>query len=149
MVVLDRPPFYNTQLASVLGRRSGLPVLEPPDGTAVEHGRIYVAPCDHHMTLQSGRIVLHRSPKEHRTRPAIDPLFCSAAAERGRPTVGVRLSGRGDDGVAGLVAITAAGGLSLVQTPEEAAFGTMPAMAIRKDHVDGALEVAAPDPLSR
>src|SRR5262245_23298831 len=91
------------------------------------------------MTFTDGVIRLSRGPLEHRTRPAIDPLFRSAAKTFGERVVGVLLSGMGSDGVPGLIEITAKGGLSLVQHPDEALHPTMPRTAIRDDDVDGVL----------
>ena len=141
-IVLHRSPFFETRLAQVLGRRSALSVIEPGDGDPFAPTCVYVAPRDLHMVLDAGKIVLQRGPKEHRTRPAIDPLFRSAARLYGDRVVGVLLSGRGADGVSGLINIKAAGGMSLVQDPEEAAHPTMPATAIVKDDVDAVLPVA-------
>lgn len=74
-------------------------------------------------------------------RPAVDPLFKSAAAARRRRVVGVLLSGGGADGVEGLIAIKAGGGMSLVQQPEQARLPSMPVTALREDDVDAALRV--------
>ena len=74
-------------------------------------------------------------------RPAVDPLFVSAAALRGKRAVGVLLSGGGADGVEGLIAIKASGELSLVQRPEQARQPSMPLSALREDDVDAALTV--------
>jgi two-component system, chemotaxis family, protein-glutamate methylesterase/glutaminase len=141
LLVLHRSPLYETQLTLVLGRQTALTVLEPEDDTPIVPGRVYVAPRDRHMTLQRGRLQLSRGPKEHRFRPAIDPLFRSVAADRGRHAVGVVLSGMGSDGVLGLNEIKSRGGLSLVQRPSDAIFGTLPAHAISKDHVDASLDL--------
>ena len=91
--------------------------------------------------LEAGRIRLDRGPKQHRTRPAVDPLFRSAAAAYGPRVVGVILSGMGSDGVGGLIAIKAGGGISLVQSPAEAQFPVMPTRALKDDGVDGSLPV--------
>jgi two-component system chemotaxis response regulator CheB len=140
-IVRHRSPFHETQLPLVLGRRAGLTVLEPTDGEAIQRGVVYVAPRDHHMVLYDGMVRLDRGPKQHRTRPAIDPLFRSAAAIYGRRVVGVLMSGMGGDGVSGLIDIKQSGGISLVQSPAEAQFPTMPSRAIREDDVDAALTV--------
>jgi two-component system chemotaxis response regulator CheB len=140
-IVLHRSPFHETQLPLVLGRRAGLTVIEPVDGAPVQRGVVYVAPRDHHMVMHDGVVRLHRGPRQHRTRPAIDPLFLSAAAAYGRRVVGVLLSGMGGDGVSGLIEIKRAGGISLVQSPSEAQFPTMPSRAIKEDDVDGALSI--------
>jgi two-component system chemotaxis response regulator CheB len=141
-IVLHRSPFHETQLPLVLGRRACLPVVEPTDGSPVRPGIVYVAPRDQHLLMHDGVLRLDRGPKQHRTRPAIDPLFRSAAAAYGSRVVGVLLSGMGADGVTGLIDIKHSGGVSLVQSPEEAEFPTMPTRAIKEDDVDGALTVA-------
>ncbi|HXG02639.1 MAG TPA: chemotaxis protein CheB [Candidatus Binatia bacterium] len=139
--VIHRSPLHESNLPSLLNRRSRLPVSEPVDGEPVARGRIYAAPRDQHMLVDDGLIRLCRGAKEHRTRPAIDPLFRSAAATCGRRVVGVLLSGAGDDGVAGLIAIKAAAGVSLVQDPAEARHPTMPRTAIAEDDVDAVLTI--------
>jgi chemotaxis response regulator CheB len=86
-------------------------------------GHIYLAPRDHHLTIEDGRLSLNRAAKEHCTRPTADPLFRSAAAARRRAVIGVVLTGSADDGVSGLIAIKAAGGLSIAQDPNEGEIG--------------------------
>lgn len=139
VVVLHRSPTHVSALGEVLGRRALIRVAEAVNGEAIESGRVYVAPADAHLVIEPGRLRLHRGPKVHYTRPAVDPLFTSAAAAYGPRVVGVLLSGGGDDGVSGLIAIKAAGGLSLVQHPGEATFPSMPINAITFDHVDAIL----------
>lgn len=149
-VVMHRSPMFPSLLAEVLGRSASLPVREPEYGETIERGVVYVAPADRHMTVRDDRIVLDRSPKQHHTRPAIDPLFRSLAAECGPRVVGVLLTGNLSDGVAGLVAIKAAGGLTVVQDPAEAQFPSMPYNALLYDHVDLVLRLAAaPEVLPR
>ena len=138
-IVLHRSPHHETQLPTVLGRHAGLKVIEPADGEPLEHGVVYVAPRDQHLLFQGGRAHLSRGPREHLTRPAIDPLFRSAAAEFGARVTGVLLTGFGGDGVPGLISIKAAGGISIVQDPLEATHPTMPRRAIAEDHVDAIL----------
>jgi two-component system chemotaxis response regulator CheB len=92
-----------------------------------------------HLTLTPERAVVVRGVREHSTRPAVDPLFRSAAAAFGRRVVGVLLTGAGDDGVPGLMRIKAAGGIALVQLPSEAEIASMPTNALRHDMVDAAL----------
>lgn len=138
-VVMHRHPFSESQLAEVLSGRSALPVSEPKHAEQVRHGRVYVAPRDHHLTIDGTELRLDRGPKEHFTRPAVDPLFRSAARAYGRRVIGVVLSGFGDDGVSGLMAIKAAGGLSIAQHPAEATHDPMPRNAILGDHVDAIL----------
>jgi two-component system, chemotaxis family, protein-glutamate methylesterase/glutaminase len=119
-----------SQLPEILTWRGKLPVLFAEDGAALEPGRIYVAPPDHHVLLEGpGRIRLDRGSKVHNTRPAVDPLFASAAAAFGRRVVGVVLGGRSKDGATGLRKIKDHGGLALVHDPDEASVPQMPAAA--------------------
>lgn len=128
----------NSVLPEILGKTSALPVRFAEEHEPVRPGRILLAPPDRHMLVVSAAgqpcIELTRGPKENHTRPAIDPLFRSAAAAFGPKVVGVILSGYLDDGTAGLQAIKACGGKVLVQEPSEAVAPSMPQSAI--DHVD-------------
>jgi two-component system chemotaxis response regulator CheB len=138
-VALHRSPVDSTHLVWILGRHCPLPVVEPGPGDSVQSGHVYVAPRDFHMTLSGTRWRLDRGPKQHRMRPAIDPLLTSVAVAHGPRVVGVLVSGGGEDGVRGLIAIKARGGLSLVQRPDEARHPSMPSHAIGEDDVDAAL----------
>lgn len=138
-VALHRSPEFGSRLANVLARCIPVPVIELKDGEPLEIGRVYLAPRDVHMTIEDDRWRRTRDPRVHRMRPAVDPLFASAASARGPHVVGVLLSGGGVDGVEGLIAIKSKGGLSVVQRPDEARQPSMPAMALREDDVDAAL----------
>jgi two-component system, chemotaxis family, protein-glutamate methylesterase/glutaminase len=141
-VVLHRAPSAASNLVAVLGRRSTIEVKEPIDGDRFKRNVAYLAPADRHMRLDHRTIRIDRGPKEHHTRPAIDPLFVSAAQAHGDRAVGVLLSGNLSDGVAGLIEIKAAGGLSLAQDPREAEWPSMPHNALLYDHVDVVFESA-------
>jgi two-component system chemotaxis response regulator CheB len=134
--VLHRSPVYNLKLEQVLGRRARLPVIEPAHEEPFKQGTIYLAPRDHHLTLNHQYLKLDRGPREHHTRPAVDPLFRSAAASHGQRVVGVVLTGGGDDGVSGLLGIKNAQGITIAQDPSEARVASMPCNAIIYDHVD-------------
>jgi two-component system, chemotaxis family, protein-glutamate methylesterase/glutaminase len=139
---LHRHPTYNLNLAKVLGRRSAMPMKEPQHDERLTSGMIYLAPRDHHMLFMKGRVELNRGPKEHFTRPAIDPLFASASAAYGRRVIGVLLTGAGSDGVVGMIAIKNRGGIAIVQDPKEARIPMMPISAVTQDHVDLVLPLA-------
>ena len=139
-VVLHRSPAKG-ELAQVLSRRSALPVIEPEREIALNAGRIYLAPPDHHVLLTSRGIAIQRGPKEHSTRPAIDVLFRTAAVVHGPRVVGVQLTGAGEDGVSGLIAISEASGVTLTQDPDEAYMPYMPLNALKMDDVDGVLRI--------
>jgi len=134
--VVHRSPYFESALAAVLSRRTPHVVIEPEDGDPLAMERIYLAPRDRHMVFEDGRLRLHRGPKQHHTRPAVDPLFRSAAEIHGARVVGVLLSGSGDDGVDGLIAIKRCGGISITQDPAEAQSPWMPRNALCYDNVD-------------
>jgi two-component system chemotaxis response regulator CheB len=134
-------PAARSVLPALLARAGPLPAASPKDGEEIQPGRIYVAAPDQHMLLRSGRVLMRRGPYENRTRPAINALFRSAAIAYGARVIGVVLTGLLDDGTDGLIAIKAAGGLSIVQDPEEAEWPSMPSNALKRDHVDHVLSV--------
>jgi two-component system chemotaxis response regulator CheB len=128
-------------LPELMAARGPLPVAHAMNGERLRPGRVYVAPPDQHMLVDEGHVRLTRGPKEHHTRPAIDPLFLSAALHFGPATVGVVLSGTLEDGTAGLQAIKACGGVAMVQDPGEAQAPDMPLSALRYVQVDHCLPV--------
>lgn len=130
---------HSSTLPAILALASENPVMQAVDGQPFEAGRIYVAPPDQHLLLEAGVMRVTHGPKEHHTRPAIDPLFRSAALNLGPRVIGVLLTGRLDDGTAGLQAIKACGGLVLVQDPQEAEEPAMPSSALRHVAVDHCL----------
>jgi two-component system chemotaxis response regulator CheB len=141
-VVWHLSPGVRSVLPRVLERAGPLPALNPVDGDRIEPGRIYVAPNDHHLLLEKGYIRVARGPKENRFRPAIDPLFRSAAYIYGPRAIGVVLTGALDDGTSGLWAIKLRGGTAIVQDPEDAQHRSMPLSALENVDVDYKLPAA-------
>ena len=135
-VVVHISPTSRSVLPELLSRAGRLSAVHPSDGDPIVAGKIYVAPPDLHLLIEEGRVCLRRGPYENRTRPAIDPLFRSAAVAYRSRVIGLVLSGLLDDGSAGLVAVKLCGGISVVQSPEDALWSEMPRNAIFKDHVD-------------
>ncbi|GGY61152.1 chemotaxis protein CheB [Pseudoduganella albidiflava] len=140
---------HDSILPSLLARSARLPIRHARDGDVLEPGRILVAPPDFHLVVtrdrdngRTGHVLLSRGARENHARPAIDPLFRSAAAAYGPRAIGVILTGMLDDGTAGLQAIKACGGKAIVQVPEEAQAPDMPESAIRNVAVDRVLPVA-------
>ncbi len=137
---------HRSQLAMLLNAKGPNLAVEAQDGDVPSAGTIHVAPPDRHMLLEDGVIRLTRGPKEHHARPAIDPLFRSAALELGPRAIGVVLTGMLDDGSAGLRAIKDCGGTVVVQDPTDAFEPSMPRSAlavVEADHVVPLAQMAA------
>ncbi len=135
-VTIHRSPTLTRGMAEIFGRVAKLDVVEPSDGQRFEAGRVYLAPADFHMSLADSVVRLDRGPKQHHTRPAVDPLFQSAAEVYGSRVIGVIFSGNLSDGVTGLIRIKLGGGLTLAQDPDEAAYPSIPLNALIYDDVD-------------
>jgi two-component system chemotaxis response regulator CheB len=132
-------------LPDVFKKLNSIPAAHARDGESILPNRIYVAPPDHHLLLDEGHIKLSRGPKENRFRPAVDPLFRSAAYAYGNRVIGVILSGALDDGTAGLWRVKSNGGLTIVQDPSDAEVSSMPEHALSKvqvDHCATAVDIA-------
>jgi two-component system chemotaxis response regulator CheB len=138
--VIHRGP-QPSALVSVLARRSRIPVHEVEDCRKIEKSNVYIAPPDRHLFFQDSALDVAAGPREHSSRPAVDPLFESAARVHGQRVVGVLLSGSGRDGAAGLLSIKRAGGITLVQDLDEARVPFMPRAAIAAAAPDAMLPV--------
>jgi two-component system chemotaxis response regulator CheB len=125
-----------SRLPSILERSGALPAAHATDGEAIRRGRIFVAPPDCHLMLNDGRVRVARGPYENYSRPAIDPLFRSAALNYGSRVIAVILSGQLDDGASGMTAVRECGGTCIVQDPRDAEFPSMPEAAIALNTVD-------------
>jgi len=135
-VVVHVSPDSTGLLPNVLNRRSMVPAVQAQDGVIVEPGRIYVAPPDRHLILEEGEMRVVRGPKHSRHRPAIDLLFRTAARNYGERVIGVVLTGFLDDGSFGLLAIKNAGGITIVEDPNDAQVASMPKSALHQVQPD-------------
>ena len=100
-IVWHMSPDIRGVLPQVLNRINTIHAAHAYNDETIKPGRIYIAPPDHHMLLEEGKVLVTRGPKENRFRPAVDPLFRSAAYAYGKRVIGVILSGALDDGTAG------------------------------------------------
>jgi two-component system, chemotaxis family, protein-glutamate methylesterase/glutaminase len=141
LVVLHLPSRSTSVLPKILSRVGPLKAIHPQHNDPIQRGYIYIAPPDHHLLIKGEVIHLSRGPRENGHRPAIDPLFRSAARTYGPQVVGVILSGALDDGTAGLQAVKMRNGIAVVQDPTECPFPGMPQSAIEKLDVDYVLLV--------
>jgi two-component system, chemotaxis family, protein-glutamate methylesterase/glutaminase len=138
-VVMHVTPYHRSALPQILGRAGPLPASHATHGARIVSGRIYVAPPDYHLLVRPGVMELARTARENRTRPAIDPLFRSAARAYGPRVAGVILSGTLGDGTVGLMSIKGYGGVALVQDPEEVQYTGMAQRAIEFAEIDQVL----------
>ncbi len=132
-------------LARIFQRRSSIPISQPGDGEEFRSGHAYIAPPDHHLLVKSDSVRVCHGPRENRCRPAIDPLFRSAAVAHGPRVIGVVLTGYLDDGASGLAAVKKCGGRTVVQDPDDAMVPEMPLSALRRmkiDHISSLGEMA-------
>ena len=136
LVVLHLPTTAPSALPRILDRAGPLPARHAQDGDPLTPGQIYVAAPGRHLVLEGDRVRLEFGARENNHRPAIDPLFRSAALAHGNRVVAVILSGTLDDGAAGTQAVTRAGGVAVVQDPDGSPYPQMALNAIAADDPD-------------
>ena len=133
---------HKSELPWLLNQQGPLRACHPADGDLIHAGHIYVAPPDHHLLVEPGHVRLTRGPRENWARPAVDPLFRSAARGYGPSAIGVILTGGLNDGTAGLYEIKQRGGTTVVQDPGDAESPSMPQSALEHVTVDHCLPLA-------
>jgi two-component system chemotaxis response regulator CheB len=136
LIALHLPDGIRSMLPEILTRAGNLPASHAVNGAPIEPGRIYIAPSGFHLTVHAAHMHVTRGAREHGHRPAIDPLFRSAALAYGRRAIGIILSGLLDDGTVGLREIKRAGGLAIVQDPRDTEWPSMPQSALNHVKVD-------------
>lgn len=146
-VVLHIPPHATSHLPQILSRSGPLPAEHATNDAPLLAGRIFIAPPDHHLLVRPGALEVERGPRENRSRPAIDPLFRSAARAYGPRVIAVVLSGTLDDGATGLLSVRSHGGTIIVQDPADALYDGMPLAALRAVRPDHVLPLAGIAPL--
>jgi two-component system, chemotaxis family, protein-glutamate methylesterase/glutaminase len=135
-VVLHTSPQSPGVLHQILERSGAHAAVSVSGKTRLRNGVIYVPPPDCHLVIEPGHVRATKGPRENRFRPAIDPLFRSAAQVYGPNAIGVVLTGNLDDGTAGLATIKQLGGVAIVQDPAEALYPSMPESAMHHVKVD-------------
>jgi two-component system, chemotaxis family, protein-glutamate methylesterase/glutaminase len=137
LAVIHIAPTSPGLLPDLLTKPGRLPCVHPEQGEKLRRGRFYLAPPDQHMLVEArGTIRLSHGPKENRARPAVDPLFRSAALAFGPEVIGVILTGNLDDGTAGLLAVKRSGGITVIQDPTDAMAPSMPSSAAKHVGID-------------
>jgi two-component system chemotaxis response regulator CheB len=136
-IVLHLPRERPSLLVEIYEKRCALPVREAEDKEPVEPGTVYFAPPDYHMLIeQSRQIALSADEPVHYSRPSIDVLFESAADVYGDRLLGLILTGGNEDGAAGLHAVHRAGGVTVVQKPDNAKVPLMVLSALQRSPAD-------------
>jgi two-component system chemotaxis response regulator CheB len=148
------PPVFTTQFAQRLDRLSPLRVVEAADGAPLLPGTVHLAPGDRHLLVRStprGPVTaLTEDPPENFCRPAVDPLFRSAAAAFPGAVLAVVLTGMGSDGRAGAGEVRAAGGTVLVQDQASSVVWGMPGAVSQAGYADEVLPLdRVPDAILR
>lgn len=138
---------HKSELPWLLDRMGTMSASHAVDGEQIRARHIFVAPPDHHLTIEPGKLVLTKGPRENMARPAIDPMFRSAARTYGANVIGVILTGHLNDGTAGLFEVKAQGGVSIVQDPSDAVARSMPLSAIDNVAIDHLVSLAEIGPL--
>lgn len=147
LVVLHIPSHGTSVLPAILSHAGSLPAVHPRAKELLMKGQIYIAPPDKHLLVKRGYLILTKGPRENGHRPAVDPLFLTAARSYGPQVIGVILSGALDDGTVGLAAIKNEKGVAIVQDPEDAIYPGMPQSAIENVEVDYVLPLVEIAPL--
>jgi len=130
-------------LLNSLNKIGKLKCIHAKDGNHIKSGYIYFAPSDHHLMVEKdGSLLVTKGAQENRSRPAIDPLFRSAAASFGNRAIGILLTGYLDDGTAGLITIQRCGGMSIIQDPADADYPDMPKNALNQMKPDYCIPIA-------
>lgn len=129
-------------LVNALNESSRLTCVHAHNNLIFKRGNIYLAPSDQHMLIVKGKILVTKGARENRSRPAIDPLFRSAAVAYGNQVIGIILTGYLDDGTSGMMAIKRCGGVCIAQDPEDAPYPDMPQSVIANVGADYCLPVA-------
>lgn len=143
LVVLHLPRERPSLLPEIFAAKCALPCREAEDKAPVEPGVVCFAPPDYHLLVDEGpRLALSADEPVNFSRPSIDVLFESAAEVYGGRLAGIVLTGGNADGAAGLAAIHAAGGITIVQHPDTAQASLMPTSALQRSPVDHVLDLA-------
>lgn len=144
-VAIHMSPYSPGKLPEIVERRTELPCLFAADGQPIQSGHIYFAPVDRHLLIDGSKLRVSHGPRENGFRPAVDPLFRTAARSFGERVAGIVLSGSLGDGSYGLALIKRAGGVTIIQDPDEAIVPSMPLSAqkgVEIDHIVSAAEMA-------
>lgn len=144
LAVLHLPRDRPSRIAELLGVRCPLPVREAEDKQPLQPGTVTFAPPDYHLLVEDrATLALSIDAPELYSRPAIDPLFESAADTFGPRVLSILLTGASNDGSAGVAAVRQAGGQAWIQCPDDAFSPLMPASALAYAGADAVLTLSS------
>lgn len=146
-VVQHRHPDSSAALETILAKRCRLPIVQTLDREPIRLGHVYLAPADYHLLVDDDAFSLSLDERVSWARPSIDVLFESAAATCKRLLIGVLLTSSSEDGAAGIEAVKKAGGVTIVQDPQEARSPVAPLAALARTPVDHVLRLEEIGPL--
>lgn len=130
-------------ILDVLNKQSKIVCQYAKNGEKLKAGHLYMAPSNHHLMIDGDqKILITKGAQENRSRPAIDPLFRSAAVAFGNGVIGILLTGYLDDGTSGMKVIKRCGGICIVQDPKDADYPDMPKNALNNVEVDYCLPIS-------
>lgn len=130
-------------LLNVLNQHGKITCVHAGHQMKAKPGFAYLAPSDHHLMIdKAGMLMVTKGAQENRSRPAVDPLFRSAAVAFGNRVTGIVLSGYLDDGTSGMIAIQRCGGTCIVQDPADAEYPDMPANVLNQLKPDHCIPLA-------
>jgi two-component system, chemotaxis family, protein-glutamate methylesterase/glutaminase len=137
------PDATGNVILDALNKVNTLKCQHAKSGKNLKPGNLYLAPSDHHLMIDGNlKMLVTKGAQENRYRPAIDPLFRSAAVAFGTGVIGILLTGYLDDGTSGMKAIKRCGGICMVQDPDEAEYPDMPRNALNNVNVDYCLPIS-------
>ena len=147
VVIQHLEPTHESRTADILGKCTGMKVVQAEDGMPVQANRVYANPAGKYLSIDAGRLVLSERSERDRIRMPIDFFLTSLAEDQHETAVGIILSASsGSDGTRGVRAVREAGGMCMAQDPETAQFPAMPQSAIDTGLVDHILPVAQMKP---
>ena len=137
------PDATGNVLVERLSKLGNLVCQHGKDNTSLLPGHLYLAPSGHHiMVSKEKKILITKGAYENRARPAIDPLFRSAAVAYGSGVIAILLTGYLDDGTAGMKVVKQCGGICIIQDPNDAQYPDMPRNALKSVDADYTLPLA-------
>ncbi|HET9112752.1 MAG TPA: chemotaxis protein CheB [Burkholderiales bacterium] len=140
-LVFHRASETSIVLPRFLQQHCRMPVEEAQDKTLIRPGRLYFAPADYHLLVEGSHFALTTEAEVSHARPSIDVLFESAAEVYGKDMTGIVLTGAGQDGARGCIAIKCGGGLTIIQNPETAECSSMPKAVLASHAADIVLDL--------